>query len=124
MPTLLAISNLNSTTSQADPGSYDLYQPQTRLFTPYGRQDTVDGITTVNVTMAWNVGLQLHSQGFPAPVNVNFSSGQVSFSAPANPPMYQYGRLRPYLDTFPMNLPGYYPINVTFTLTGPMYAAQ
>ena len=119
MPALLAISNLDSTTSQSDPGSYDLYQPQ-YLYTQDGMQDTVDGISKTNVTNAWNIGLQLHSQGFPAPVNMSFPSGQVSFSAPPTPPMYQYGRIRSYLDTFPRNLPGYFPVNVTFTLTGPM----
>ena len=123
MPMLLAVSNLNSTISQSDPGSYDLYQPR-YIHTQSGMQDTVDGISISNVTAAWNIGLQLHSQGFPAPVNMSVPGGQVSFSAPPIPPIYQYGRFRPYLDTFPMNLPGYYPVNVTFMLTGPLYATQ
>lgn len=111
-PTLISISNLNSTTEE--------YTHPPHL--PYLESGAPGNISEANVTAAWLLGsnlpiplrssrdVQLHLQG----------AYYQTMSASSVPIEYQYGRFRPYLDAFPYTLPSFYPVNITFTLAGDM----
>ena len=87
----------------------------------WGRIDpgTIGGISEADVYEAYAAGLKQGSpHGAPEAVAISLPSGIYTATPPVIPPEYQDGRWKPYWDTIPWSLPYFYPVNVTFGLTG------
>lgn len=79
------------------------------------------GISELDVYNAYKAGQKQGSpEGLPMPLEISLPSGEYSAAALPVPAEYQNGRFKPYWDTIPWNLPSFYPVNVTFILTGMM----
>ena len=114
LPTLVSISNLVN--AEGQPLLKPFWQPI--------KSGMSYGISEKDVNDAYLRGLKQGSpQGLLMPVQISLPSGKFTALAPAIPDEYQNGRMKPYWDTIPWNLPSFYPINVTFSLAGNMYAS-